>query len=346
MTTTSPEHGETNAPASGHHWTFDDNHDPRTLADWWYQESHEGLVLFLVFYTRACRWSRCLGCNLPSLMSSRLITYREIMAQIDQIFSLPEILARKDEIRKVIISNNGSVLDEDTFSSTALIYLVAKINLHLSNLAVMTMETRPEYVDTAELEFLARALKEGDTPTMLELAVGFEAFNDQIRNDVFDKGLSLAKFERFVEKVIPFGYHIKCYFMQKPVPGMSDEEAVADIKAAIEYLGELGKSSGLVFNMHINPTYAARGTPLEDAFQEGRYQPPLLMDVARAVAHARDRNLTIYIGLFDEGLACEGGSFVRPGDENLLLQLAEFNRTQNYSLLVKDDNRPATASTL
>ena len=44
-------------------------------------------------------------------------------------------------MRKIIVSNNGSVLDEVTFSSTALIYLMAKLNLHLPNLAVLTLET-------------------------------------------------------------------------------------------------------------------------------------------------------------------------------------------------------------
>ena len=98
---------------------------------------------------------------------------------------------------------------------TALIYLMAKCNLHLPNLAVLSMETRPEYVDFSELEFLSRALFEGETDTELELAIGFEAYDDRIRNDIFDKGLSLEVFEKFVQTAAPFGYHLKTYFMQK-----------------------------------------------------------------------------------------------------------------------------------
>ena len=163
-------------------------------------------------------------------MSKRHVPFRELMAQVDYVFRDTDVAGRRESIHKVIVSNNGSVLDEVTFSSTALIYLISQLNLHLPDLSVLSIETRPEYVDLAELEFLARVFDaKGDTPTVLEIAVGFEAFDDRIRNDVFRKGLPLEAFEKCVRKIAPYGYHLKCYFMQKPVPGMSDEEAVADV---------------------------------------------------------------------------------------------------------------------
>ena len=98
-----------------------------------------------------------------------------------------------------------AVLDEDTFSSTALMYLLTQINLKFPNISVLALETRPEYTDFAELEFLYRALQESDTPTKLELAIGFEAFDEKVRNDVFQKGLSLDIFEELVKRMAPFG---------------------------------------------------------------------------------------------------------------------------------------------
>ncbi|WYD79857.1 MAG: hypothetical protein V8K32_11130 [Candidatus Electrothrix gigas] len=39
-------------------YTFhDDKHDPNKPAQWWFQESDEGLILFIVFYSQACRWA-------------------------------------------------------------------------------------------------------------------------------------------------------------------------------------------------------------------------------------------------------------------------------------------------
>jgi radical SAM enzyme (TIGR01210 family) len=321
------------AEKGGKHYEYDRAHDESKPADMWFQESDEGLILFIVFYSQACRWSRCTACNLPSKMSAEHVGYRALIQQIDHVFADPRVDAQRNSIHKVIISNNGSVLDEATFSSTALIYLMAKVNLLLPNVSALTMETRPEYVDLAELEFLARALDEGDTHTHLELAIGFEAFDDRIRNDVFMKGLSLDVFEDLVGKTAPYGFRLKCYFMQKPVAGMSDREAVEDIQKGIAYFGDISRNHGIDINMHLNPTYVARGTVLEESFLAGKYQPPRLADTAKAVLRAREEPITVFVGLYDEGLAVEGGSFLRPGDEPIVERLEAFNRTQEYSLL-------------
>ena len=324
---------ETGAREGNKQYGYADKHDAGKPADYWFQSSHEGLILFVVFYSQACRWNRCLGCNLPSKMALGHVSYKSLIRQVDALFELPEVKARAGEIRKLIVSNNGSILDEATFSSTALMYLLARVNLHLPNLAALNIETRPEYVDLAELEFIARTLREGETPTELELAIGFEAFDDVIRNQHFRKGLELPVFEGFVEKIAPYGFKLKCYFMQKPVPGMSDAQGVDDIRAGIRYLGEISRKHGVRINMHLNPTYVAYGTELETAFAAGRYAPPRLEDVARAAVAARDEPISLFIGLFDEGLAVEGGSFVRPGSERILTELTRFNETQDFSLL-------------
>ncbi len=318
---------------TGKTYTFDEAHDPTAPIEWWFQRSHEGLVLFVVFYSRACRWSRCLGCNLPSKSSQYHVDYRSLMAQVDQLFGLAEVLEQRAEIRKVIVSNNGSMFDEKTFSSTALIYFVAKVNLHLPNVAVLTFETRPEYVDFAELEILSRVLREGETPTELELAIGFEAFDDRIRNEVFYKGLSLDALERFMDEVGPHGFAVKCYLMQKPVPGMSDEDGIRDVQRGIDYFADLVRRKGVKIGIHLNPTYVATGTPLAESLVRGEYTPPRLVDVARAVRHARDRGLRVFIGLYDEGLAVEGGSFVRPGEDAIVEKLERFNQTEDYGIL-------------
>jgi radical SAM enzyme (TIGR01210 family) len=313
--------------------SYDNTHDPTVPAQMWFQQSTEGDILFVVFYSQACRWHRCLGCNLPSKMSSHHIGYKELMAQVDHVFADPEVMDRRQKISKVIVSNNGSVLDQETFSSTALMYLLAKLNLNFSNLSVLTLETRPEYVEPVVLEFINRALSEGDTPTNLEIAIGFEAFDTHIRNSIFHKGLRFDAFEKFVKKISPYHHHLKCYFMQKPVPRMTDEEAVEDIRAAIGYLDSVSSEYKLNVNLHLNPTYVAKGTALEEAFRNKKYTPPHLFDVARAVAHGEGKHLSIYVGLSDEGLAVEGGSFIRPGDEQLLSLLERFNQTQDYTLL-------------
>ena len=122
-------------------------------------------------------------------------------------------------------------------------------------------------------------------------------------------------------------FGLKCYFMQKPLPELDDAAAVADIHKAIEYLSKLAERSGARVSMHLNPTFADRGTPLAEALLAGTWSAPRLVDVARAVRHTRHHPLPIYVGLSDEGLAVPGGSFRRPQDADWLARLEAFNRT-------------------
>lgn len=318
---------------AGKFYSHDEDHNPRLPADYWFQYPTEGLTLFLVMYTRSCRWSRCTGCSLPSKMSNFEVPFSDIIRQTDFIFDYFLSSKQKGELRKIILSNNGSVLDEETYSTTALLYFVAKMNLSCANIDVLTLETRPEYVDMAELEVLHRALREGTAPTALELAVGFEAFDEVIRNEHFQKGLTLEVFEAMVKKIARYQFRLKTYFMLKPTPGLSEEDAIADIVGGIHYLDRLARRYRIPINMHLNPTYVAAGALLEKEFHAGRFTPPLLDSVRRAALAAEGKNISLYIGLNDEGLAVENGSFRRPGDEALIERLHRFNISQDYALL-------------
>ena len=73
-------------------YSFNEGHDPKKVWQFWYQKSNEGLILFVVFYSLACRWSRCLGCNLPSQMSAYHVGFKDLMAQVDHVFGHEEVV--------------------------------------------------------------------------------------------------------------------------------------------------------------------------------------------------------------------------------------------------------------
>ena len=98
-------------------------------------------------------------------------------------------------------------------------------------------------------------------------------------------------------------------------------------------MGGIARDSGVKINVHLNPTYVAAGTMLAEAFEKGEYSPPALIDVARAVRSARGKSVSVFVGLYDEGLAVEGGSFLRPGDEEAVARLEMFNLRQEFDVL-------------
>ncbi len=143
----------------------------------------------------------------------------------------------------------------------------------------------------------------------------------------------MKTFEELCKMLTSYGFHLNCYLMQEPVPGMSDEEAILDIQRAIDYLSGLAQKHGMKINRHLDPTYVASGTMLEESFRKGKYCPPRLKDVASAALHGQGKDITIFLGLSDDDLACEGGAFIRPGEEPMVEKLEAFNRSQNYGLL-------------
>lgn len=318
---------------SGKTYAFDTEHDPALPADHWFTKTHEGEEFFVVLYTQACLWSLCLGCNLPSRVSPKPVPAESILRQIEHVFGALVPPPRARRLRRITLSNNGSVLDERTFPTEALVRFVSEAGARCPELAVLTLESRADYIDEHELDALAARLRAAGSRAELELAIGFEAFDDEVRNGVFRKGLSLRSFERVVASAVRHGARIKAYFMLKPVAGMSDEAALADITRGLEYLDRLARERGARLSMHLNPTYAAKGTALELALREGRYAPPTLELLRRAALTGEGKRLSLFLGLHDEHLAAAGGSFLRRGDGPLLARLRAFNATQDYGLL-------------
>ena len=69
------------------------------------------------------------------------------------------------------------------------------------------------------------------------------------------------------------------------------------------------------------------------------YRPPYIADVACAALHAKGKGISVFIGLFDEGLAAPGGSFIRDGDAKMIKILEQFNKTQDFGILENLVNR-------
>jgi len=318
----------------GKSYRFGETQNPCLPAQYWFQRSSDGLTLFIVFYSQACRWSKCLGCNLPSKMSQFHVSFDKLMKQVDYVFDYVVSAENRLAIEKIIVSNNGSILDEDTFSSTALFYFIAKMNMACPSVKTLCIETRPEYVDIEELEILARVLKEGQTHTHLEVAVGFEAFDDDLRNQVFFKGLTIRSFEDLAGKLAKHGFKLKTYFMLKPVPDMTESQDIEDIKKGVDYLDNIARQYNLDINMHLNPTYAAYGTPLETALKQGTFKPPELESIRQILLYARDKALSVFVGLYDEGLAVPGGSCITDPTNKLVAAIEQFNESQDYDLLL------------
>jgi uncharacterized Fe-S cluster-containing MiaB family protein len=77
---------------------------------------------------------------------------------------------------------------------------------------------------------------------------------------------------------------------------------------------------------------------LTDELVAHGYQPPELTSVIRVLSAARARDLPVYAGLDDEGMAIEGGTFRASGldRERAVSAIQSFNRHQNVERLMRE----------
>lgn len=298
---------------------------------YWTSPTIGGLVAFVVYFSPACTYRVCLGCALPDLSSQARIRPFDMIEQTDYTFRKAFSEKEMSDVRTLVISNNGSVLDEPTFPQSVLLHAVQVAAARMPALERLSFETRAEFVTREKLESLKTAVELADRPKLkLELSLGVEVFDLELRNKRVRKGLSNRAIAELVKLLAETGIGLRCYMMLKSVPGMTDEDAIADLEQARLFFEDLSKTHPVEITLHVNPTYAAVGTVLETELRNGNFTPP---DLTRMVEHLRKirlGNVRMHFGLNDEGLAAEGGSFINPANAEAIQILQSFNAKGHF----------------
>lgn len=290
---------------------FRTDNDP---IEFWFYNSNYGKGLFLILYTPKCRYSKCAFCSLPSLSSDNDIkSQKEIYSQVDQTIKCLISTQEKNELKEVILSNNGNLFDIKTMPTLSLLYTVDNLLSNLPNLQKIILESRVEYLESSKLKLLQETINTYQTNLELEVAIGFEMFNDKYRNEYYKKGLSFTKVENAIDLLSKYNISLKFYIMFHSIPGATLNESIEDINKCEKYFSNLANKYNSKINLHISPTYIATGTKLEKDYNKGIYQPPNTQDIEKMYNKLKlYSNLSYFISLNDEGLS-------------------KYNITDNYS---------------
>ncbi|HJN78319.1 MAG TPA: hypothetical protein QGF58_30680 [Myxococcota bacterium] len=297
----------------------------------WYVDCTSGKELVFALYTRPCRYARCAFCSLPSLAEGgERVRPQDIEAQVDWILSHYEP-TQLEQVTKVSIYTASSGLDQKCLPTRSLMYLLLKV-CDLPELELVSLETRPEYVEDWELRVLTEVLGEG---VQVEVAIGYETHDPDLRNRVLGKGLIEPELRKLMRTIADHGGALKAYLMLKPHHSLSEEGGVQEAINGLEHLRSLGEEHGVPVSIHLNPTYIAEGCALTEELVAAGYQPPELSSVIRVAEGALSRGLPLYVGLDDEGLALQGGTFRSTGldAERAVAAILSFNRHQDIDRL-------------
>ncbi|MBW9221641.1 archaeosine biosynthesis radical SAM protein RaSEA [Methanothermococcus sp. SCGC AD-155-C09] len=243
-----------------------------------------GKSLTIILRTVGCRWAyKEGGCTMCSYLmdSSPLnITSENIINQFDhalqkygnEIYNNPKSISIK-------LFTSGSFLDEGEIPKDARKYILKKIKeLDIKEVAI---ESRPEYITENNLEDIVNYL--GDRVNM-EIGVGIESLNEEIRNISINKGISTEEIINAINLSKEYSINIKAYLLIKPL-FITERDAIEDAIYSANKCIELGCS-----RISYCPATVHRGTLMELLWNKNQYRPPYLWSILKILHHVKNKN--------------------------------------------------------
>lgn len=175
-----------------------------------------------------------------------------------------------------------------------------------ARIAQIGVETRPEFVSANTIEGAMVAVQPapgvegpGVSPEV-EVAIGLESADQEIRERRIRKGFSWRQFDEAAGQLARSGARLLVYLLLKPM-ATTEREAIEDLVASAQRVFELGDRLGLPTRVGLEPCFVGPGTVLEQAFERGDYRPPWLWSVVEVIERIAGLG-AVQVGLSDEGL--------------------------------------------
>ncbi|MFQ6136146.1 MAG: archaeosine biosynthesis radical SAM protein RaSEA [Candidatus Hydrothermarchaeales archaeon] len=221
----------------------------------------------IILRTRGCRWGLNSGCSMCGYVYD---STREKVDENEVLTQFEDSLAGLDGIEYLKIFNSGSFFDPLELGDPVIESIFKKINK--TGIKKVQVESRPEFLE-AEILKRARDILEAQ----LEVGVGLESTNDEVRINCINKGFSLEDFETALDTCNRLGIEVKAYLLIKP-PFLTEKEAIQDaINSGVE-AHKLGVS-----RISYNPMNIQKGTLVDLLWRRGEYRAPWLWTVVEVL---------------------------------------------------------------
>ena len=288
--------------------------DPeRPVAAWSEKDLLDGKIVdafVVILRSPGCYWSKqsgCLMCGynndcLPSVTSENLITQFE------------KAMEKYQGQQYIKIYNSGSFFDSgeiDAETQEKILAIAGK------NAEKVLIESRPEFVNQKTLDRTFKHVKK------LEIAIGLETANDEIRCQSINKGFKFTDFERAAKLARENKASIRTYLILKP-PYITEGDAIADALESIKIAGPLSDV------ISVNPMNIQNYTVVEGLWRKNLYRPPWLWSLLEVLKNA-DSDVRV-ISAPSGGGSRRGVHNCRKCDKQILPLLDEFSLNQDASV--------------
>jgi radical SAM enzyme (TIGR01210 family) len=166
----------------------------------------------------------------------------------------------------------GSFLDDreiDQETRRAIISLVAQ----KKDIKKVVFESLPQFITTPRIRELISVL----THKEIEIAVGLDSSDDQVRDLCINKSFTLRTFERACALLQRQDIRFSTFALLKP-PFLTEQESIADTVRTVRYAFNKGASA-----VSIEPNTVQQNTFVWKLFRKNLYRPPWLWSILEVI---------------------------------------------------------------
>jgi len=290
--------------------------------DLFYTEQIQALTIILK--TQGCSWAQnhggCIMCGYTK--DSSPISPPPSALESQFAYALQK--AQKAPVSVIKVFTSGSFFDENEIPLTTRQNMLKQLT-KLPTLRNVIFETRPEYINQEILVDTKRIL--GDIS--LEIAIGLETSNDQIRETCIHKGFIYQNYVQAAKIIRSQNCSLRAYLLLKP-PFLTEQEAIDDTIGSALAAVQDGATT-----ISINPATVHNGTLLEQLWLQKWYRPPWLWSIHQILCEINEQ-LPPHVNVICHPVA--GGKRRGPHncghcDKRLLQAIRAFSLSQTLDAL-------------
>ncbi|MBP2171890.1 archaeosine biosynthesis radical SAM protein RaSEA [Methanococcus voltae] len=329
--------------------------DPdRAIATWIqddiFVDQTMGNSFTIILRTKGCKWAYVSGgCTMCSYLMDASpvdISTENIIKQFTQALernlNIKEDATDEEKAENIKTLNkkfkkgfsikmftSGSFLDEFEITKDAQKYIFSKIYELREmgyNIKEVAIESRAEFINDENMKFIRDNLKDIN----IEIGVGIESFNEQIRNIAIHKGVSNETIINAFNVAKKYDVGMKCYILIKP-PFITEQDAINDAIASANKCIELGSS-----RISFCPASIHKGTIIEMLWKKNQYRPPYLLSLLKIVKEVKQANPNALVMCDTSGIPSKRGAHnILDCECNSKIKeiLGDFTITQDIELL-------------
>lgn len=250
------------------------------------QINNESNKLITVLQANGCEWALkrkgpCINCGFANFSANahgKIITAEDYIQQFENVIKKYDF--NKQDIIQLEIYVSGSFFNDNEVQPEARSGILELIKDH-KGINKVLVESRPEYITNEKI----REAKQNIGNRILEVGIGLETANDEIRGRCINKGFSKDDFEHAVSILSYENVDLLVYLLIKPAY-LSEQEAIKDAVDGAKYIFELRKEVDIRTRIEYGPTFVQKGTALYELYEKGQFRPAWLWSVVDVIKRA------------------------------------------------------------